>query len=336
MRERSAPLESWYRRLIALYPPGHRVVYAEDMINVLMDGAIPDQKRPHLMTAVDLLKGAAAAWVLRLRARGRAQPGASAAIAVLALLMLCIQSITAVGTALDDATASSTGRWGDLLLGLPDLIWLPVVIAAALGLRRSAAWPAWVVGLFWPLLSQLAGVGAVVPDYLGSLDSPLWVAVALIAAAGLLVDGGTHQGFQQLGRTGTRAAIIGVLMIGVATTTVPVVADVLEPRPNLLGLPLLGTGLALVILACAGALTRTRGSWAQVAAVAVAIQVLLFVLFARQDGGSSYSDLQEQINTTLPLTLLSCALIVGWSMVSLVHCAYRTRSAFAEWKPPDA
>ena len=322
MRERSelikgqrVELESWYRRLIALYPPGHRLVYAEDLMNVLMDSAVPDQKRPDLLTGVDLLKGAAAAWVLRLRAKGRTRPRGSAAIALLALLVLCIQSITAAGRVLDDVTASSNGRWGDLVLGLPDLVWLPVAVAAVIGLRRPAAWMAWAVGLCWPLLTLIGGVGAVVPDYLGSLDSPLWVVVALIAAAGLLVDGGTRQGFQELGRTGTRAATVGALMIGLATTTLPIVADVLAPRPSLLGLPLLGIGLALVILACVRPLTRTSRGWAQATAVTVALQAVVFGVFAWQDGGNAYSDLQEQVNTTLPLILLTCTLIVGWSLV---------------------
>jgi hypothetical protein len=310
-------LESWYRRLIALYPPGHRLVYAEDLMNVLMDSAVPDQKRPDLSTGVDLLKGAAAAWVLRLRSKGRALPKGSAAIALIALLMLCIQSITAAGRAMDDMTASSNGRWGELVLGLPDLVWLPIAVAAAIGLRRPGAWVAWGVGLIWPLLSQVGGVGEAVPDYLGSLDSPLWVPVALIAAAGLLVDGGTRQGFQELGRTGTRAAIIGALMIGLATTTLPVVADAVAARPSLLGLPLLGIGLALVILACIRPLTRTNRGWAQATAVAVVIQVLVFGVFAWQDAGNAYSDLQEQVDTTLPLILLACTLIVGRSMLKM-------------------
>jgi hypothetical protein len=323
----TGPLESRFRRLIALYPAGHRAVYAEDMINALMDGARPGQRRPHLRTTVDLLKGAAAAWILRFRARGRGwqRVAAPPAVAVLALLILGIHSIGATFDALDGAQFTPyRGRLAVVVL-LPHLIWLPILVAAAVGLRRPAMWAAWVVGIGWPLLNTASGVSGWAPSFLGSPDQFPWLPVALLAAAGLGVERGVRQGFQALGRTGSLAAVLGVLILGLTLATGPAGPQAPPPAGTLLlgpgpagpqlspdaALLLLIIGLALLVPVCLGAAGLTGRSRVLATVTAVGALVLLAGGYTWSGSSNWYWNLRLQLSSTVPLTLLICSLIAG-------------------------
>ena len=54
----STDLERRYRRLLRLYPRAFRREHLEEVLAVLMAGAAPDQRRPRLGEAADLVWGA--------------------------------------------------------------------------------------------------------------------------------------------------------------------------------------------------------------------------------------------------------------------------------------
>jgi hypothetical protein len=308
----SDSLERSYRRLVSVYPAGHRAIYAEDMINVLMDDARPGQERPGLLVGLDLMRGAAAAWALRVRAAARAwqQADASAAVALLALLALCTSSFTAVGWVMD-GTNSSYGHWGELGMGLPILVWVPVAVAAVLGLRRVAAWMACTVGVLLPAVGSALMSSGWTPGYLGSLNSRTWLALTLIATAGLFADRGLRPGIDRLGRRVTALTVLGVVLIGVITMPLPGTDPDAAPWSGDIGLPLLGLGIALFVLACVQAALPATVIRVGVMAAALVFYLALAYGFASTDGGTYISDLTEQLDITLPLMpLLVCALTV--------------------------
>ena len=292
-------------------------MYAEDMITVLMDDARPDQKRPGLAASVDLLSGALLAWAPRVVTFGRAWPKArvSAAVAVLALFALCILSIRVTGYVLDAEGGSSYGRWGEAAIWLSDWIWPLVLAAAVVGLRRTAAWLAWGVGIILPMVSSLVStaLGGWYPGYLGSVNAPLWFAVSLIAAVGLSTDPGLRRGFQVLGRTATDAAAVGTVAIGVNSLAVPFAVDRWLER---LSLPILAVGVALFALACLATIAQIGRTATRLAAVGIAVLVVLCALYRWQDGGAGwrFDDWGNQIDLAVPLMVLGCGLAVAWSM----------------------
>ena len=67
-----SPLERRYRRCLALYPKSFRAEHEDEMVAVLMQGADPDQTRPHAREAADL-----ATHALRRRVEGGRPPSDS-------------------------------------------------------------------------------------------------------------------------------------------------------------------------------------------------------------------------------------------------------------------
>lgn len=303
-------LQGRYRRLVALYPAGHRAAYAEDMINVLMDDAQPGQQRPQLSVRLDLLKGAAAAWAFRVRTTARTwqQMDAASAVALLALLALCTTSFAAAGQVLDATSNSSYGRWGELGTWLPRLVWIPVATAAALGLRRVAAWTAGTLGVLLPMFGSAAMSAGWTPGYLGSLNSPAWVALSLIATAGLFADRGLRPGIDRLGRSVTASAVL----MGVVAMSLPGNAPEESGWTDPVRVPLLGIGVTLFLLACVQAALKgiRRRVLTTAAALALTVYLTLAYSFARIDGGTVFDDMIEQLDIILPITLLLCALTV--------------------------
>jgi len=79
-------LERAYRRLLALYPAGHRRVHEQEILGVLMTGARAGQRRPGLAESVDLIWGA---LLIRLRPGryGAAGPEWGDALAVVSIVL---------------------------------------------------------------------------------------------------------------------------------------------------------------------------------------------------------------------------------------------------------
>jgi hypothetical protein len=135
-------LEDRYRRLLAMYPAGHRRKHQDEMLAVLMTGANAGQRRPGLADTANLIWGA---LLIRLRParRGTAWPlwrDALAAVSLLlplivlayfTLLNVALLATLRAGSPLFDALARSDA---ETLGG-----WLIVAILVLLRLRRSAA-----------------------------------------------------------------------------------------------------------------------------------------------------------------------------------------------------
>jgi hypothetical protein len=135
-------LEDRYRRLLAMYPAGHRRKHQDEMLGVLMTGAHAGQRRPGLADTANLIWGA---LLIRLRParRGAAWPLWRDALAVVSLLLplivlayftllnVALLATLRVGSPLFDALARSDAK----TLGG----WLIVAVLVLLRLRRSAA-----------------------------------------------------------------------------------------------------------------------------------------------------------------------------------------------------
>jgi hypothetical protein len=315
----SPQLESWYWRLLVVYPAGHRAVYADDMINVLMAGALPGQTRPQARTVLDLLKGAAQAWGFRLLARlgGWQRTSAPPALALLALLILCPRSVVAAVRLQGDVQFTPYTGWLAVVVMLPELIWLPVAVAAVLGLRRSALWAAWTAGVLWPLLNTVCGVSGWAPSFLSDFGALVWLPVALMAAAGVGVDDSVRKGFRALGRTDATLAIVGVLIAGVSMAAV---RDGQPSAPNAVLLAVHAFGIALVVLACARAVLRP-GRFTETVLAVVLSPGLIAGAYALVDHYQWYR--REQMYLTLPLALLMGSVIVSRSIRTPVRSGAR-------------
>ncbi|BEL11555.1 hypothetical protein Q0Z83_097460 [Actinoplanes sichuanensis] len=139
-------LEIRYRRLMRIYPAGHRAAYEEEMIGVLMSGAEPGRRFPSPADAIDLVRAGLTARFGRAvhLQRGTGWRDAAAVTALLGAMLLA-------GTAINRLVAGLT-LWADgdpmrlrgveglILLdpALRTLAWSLLVVAAVLGMRRAA------------------------------------------------------------------------------------------------------------------------------------------------------------------------------------------------------
>ncbi|GAA1632820.1 hypothetical protein [Actinoplanes couchii] len=138
-------LEMRYRSLLRVYPVGHRAAYEEEMVAVLMSGAEPGRRFPAAADAVDLVRAGLSARLGRAFSsqRGTGWRDAASVAALFAALALAGAGFSRLVEGL-----GRMWRHGDLLEahGVPGLlladpaarsaIWLLVVVAALLGLRR--------------------------------------------------------------------------------------------------------------------------------------------------------------------------------------------------------
>jgi hypothetical protein len=162
-----------------------------------------------------------------------------------------------------------------------------------------------------PAIGSVLTSGGWTPGYLGSLNSPGWLALSLIATAGLLSDRGLRPGVERLGRSTTLLAVVSAFLIGVITMP-PLGADLDEAvGSGPTGILLLGLGVALFVAACVRAGLPDARNRGRVTAAAIALHLALACGFVLVDGGTWIGDLREQLDVTLPLTLLVCAVAVG-------------------------
>ncbi|BBH64577.1 hypothetical protein ACTI_12620 [Actinoplanes sp. OR16] len=152
-------LEGCYRRLLRVYPAGHRAVYEEEMIAVLMTGSAPGRRLPSPAEVVDLLRAGLLArtggsW-RGVRDGGRRDAAAVAGL-VVAVMMAAVAGRRLLGGLrvhlLGSDPMEMFGIRGLLLLdvSLRFALWAAVAAAALAGLRRTASWlvvPAAVVEL---------------------------------------------------------------------------------------------------------------------------------------------------------------------------------------------
>ena len=138
----SGPLEGRYRRLLAIYPAGHRRQHQDEMLGVLMTGARAGQQRPGLADTADLIWGA---LLIRLRParRGTAWPLWRDALAVVSLLLpLIVLAYSALlRVALLVSLGAGTAIFGALARSDAEFLggWMIVTVLALLRLRRTTA-----------------------------------------------------------------------------------------------------------------------------------------------------------------------------------------------------
>jgi hypothetical protein len=156
-----AVLELRYRRLLGVYPAGHREFYGPEMLAVLMAGARPGQRFPAPAEIVDLLRGGLAARLRRAARPSTAWRDAAGIAGLLGAVVLMAVAGRRLLFGLEYAQASGDpmsafGVRGGLLLdvALRTVAWLAVVVAALCAARRTAA----VLGL----VAAVVELGAIV------------------------------------------------------------------------------------------------------------------------------------------------------------------------------
>ena len=243
-------LERGYRRLLAWYPAGHRAVYGEEMLGVLMAGSAPGQRRPAARETLDLL-----AFALRARLRAALPAGRSPAwngaleafgfLGCALAAMLALHGF-ATGQAYHAEFAEATVRH----LGL-GVAWTLAASAAGLRLRRTAAGLATVAAL-----GQALAIAERYANDPGQLVTNWWLLVLAVAAAGSLVAL-VRPGFATATRPLSVGSTIVVAVAGLLAAAAPLLqvprsagtpTDVrgfvlyTVPPPDTLWLPGLGLG----------------------------------------------------------------------------------------------
>jgi uncharacterized integral membrane protein len=213
-------LEIRYRRLMRIYPAGHRAAYEEEMIGVLMSGAEPGRGFPSPADAIDLVRAGLTARFGQAfhTQRGTGWRDAAGATALFAALLMA-------GAAINRLIAGLTlwaegdplrlhGVEGLMLLdpALRAVIWPLVVVAAVLGMRRVT------VGLSAAaVLVQCVGVGLwSVPLHQRGL-SLVWGVVTAIAVTALFAVAASGRWIRPvLGSRGLALAVGGAAAAAVA------------------------------------------------------------------------------------------------------------------------
>ncbi|PRY31443.1 hypothetical protein [Pseudosporangium ferrugineum] len=140
----SQRLETYYRRLLAVYPYEHRLAYEDEMLGVLMAGAAPDRRRPTVAEATDLLRSGLTARVRRgvagLRDAGWREAAAVAGL-LSALVLAVVAGRRAAGGLMNvwfqNDTAVTYALLADVLARAA--AWALVVAVLLAGLRRTGA-----------------------------------------------------------------------------------------------------------------------------------------------------------------------------------------------------
>jgi len=241
----TGPLARGYRWLLACYPTWYRRIHEDEMLAVLMADAPPDQQRPGIAEAADLLWGA-----VRIRCQpsrtGEAGPAWRDALAVLSVIVPLIVLVTSVVQVIQALLTFPAPGPGPFAFGFP--LWVLQDLAAPLGLaalvplalrmRRLAALAA--AGLLIWLLSGLPSQGVA----LAMGGAYLFLAVGL-EILGLTASPGPRRGLQILTWKHCAFAILATLLLG--TGVIPVTQPL---------------WLAAIAVICAGmALASSLGRW---------------------------------------------------------------------------
>ncbi|SNS22424.1 hypothetical protein [Actinomadura mexicana] len=309
-------LELRYRRLLACYPAGHRAEHGEEMLDVLMSAARPEQTRPSLADAADLLSGAVR---IRLRraagdATGSPWPGAFAVAGFVSMLMLLADGVRFAvnipqrGILLEMRLDDGASLWGLLPVYYGTapfwLAWAAITVLAWRGARRHAATAACTVTAAQIVLVLGAANFPEAPyASVASSTAGVPLPLALLATASLVASPGPRHGARLLGRARVAgvAAMAGVL---VALTSQPLFTLLLQGDlglPNLMRDPdraygfvqtwsrlQLTAALVIAVVACA-ALSRSGQGRRACALLAMAgLPLLVRVgLSYMEEGGDS-------------------------------------------------
>ncbi|GIF36435.1 hypothetical protein [Actinoplanes xinjiangensis] len=181
-------LERRYRRLMRVYPAGHRAAYEEEMIGVLLSGAPPGRRFPAPADAMDLIRAGLTARLGRAfhLQRGTGWRDAAAVTALFAALLMAGAGINRLIAGLvlwgQGDPLRLHGVDGLMLLdpAMRTVVWPLVVLAAVLGLRRTTVALA-VAGVL--VQAVVVGLWSVPMNARGL--SPVWGLAAGIAITAL-------------------------------------------------------------------------------------------------------------------------------------------------------
>jgi hypothetical protein len=210
----TAHLERNYRRLLGVFPAGHRAVHEEEMLDVLMAGARAGQRRPGLAESADLAWGA-----LRIRLRLTPESSWADALAVVSVVLPLVALVVYAGIG-----------WNSLEQVPPRLFWtlaavegrtvgapLLLLMLVLLRLRRTAAL-ATVAVLVWDVWAVVSG--GLQNWIVISPATDVAIFALVLEAVALAVSPGPRRGLQLLTRgqiAFTIAAAAAVGLSGVVT-----------------------------------------------------------------------------------------------------------------------
>jgi hypothetical protein len=182
-------LERQYRRLLAVYPVQHRRAYEDEMVGVLLADAGPDQRRPTVPEAANLLLSALA---VRLRSSLGVLREDAWRHAAYAVLLFGSIFLLAVGVRRVALTVSASLVHGVVLPMDPadlfrPLAWALVLVASFTGLRRTASGLA-VLAAAMEIARQAMWYSSSPPQVL-RMAWLMTTALVVAAAAGWLVTG---------------------------------------------------------------------------------------------------------------------------------------------------
>jgi hypothetical protein len=225
-------LERRYRRLLTWYPAGHRRLYGEEMIGVLLASAPTGQNRPGNADILDLIGGGLRAR-LRWSRTGEGNPAWRDALAVFSVVapVVLLGWLTAGYLAyIEEQMASPLLRYYQPI-SRTDSALLTVLIAtgvavAALAVipllaRRGQATAAAMVGV---IAAAAAAIGLVqVYRVFGAPDTEFTLYLSLIAVMevlALVASPGPARGWQLLSRRGVVGlTVISVVVIAACTAS---------------------------------------------------------------------------------------------------------------------
>jgi hypothetical protein len=244
-------LERWYRRLLVMYPPGHRQLHGEEMVGVLLAGTQDGQRRPGLADTADLIGGALR---IRLRAigRGSGDPRWRDALAVLSVVAPLL--LLAAGLATNDLLGVAIRAVGG---SVENPFWLGywwvwpstfgpaiLVLLVLLRLRRSAAAAALATTAGYVIISAAGSAAA----GLASTGVALWGLLGGLATVALALSPGPRRGLRILGWWRTALVAAGALALGALAWGDPRFIAPL-PRPGqLIGILVILAGVAVACL----------------------------------------------------------------------------------------
>lgn len=310
----SATLEGRYRRLLAVYPAGHRRRHQDEMLGVLMTGARAGQRWPGLTDAADLLAGA-----LRIRLRPAhgeaARRGWADALAVTSVLLPLI--VLAYLAAENLATLAIVPQGSGFFLpalesfGVSTAAWIVLTVLVLLRLRRVAGVAA--AGLLAWYTVSISGAGG----WYFADPATLSLAVALaLSAVALLASPGPRRGMQLMTRKRWALATAVPALVGSVRAW-------LWPAH-----PAAATSIAVAVIAVvltgmvlAAPLTRRVGMLLSVPAYYVTVGLLVPPLIVN---GLGVSTTTWDGPLRLTLACLPFAVLLGVALAAARHTVRRT------------
>lgn len=255
-------LERRYRRLLTWFPAGHRRVYGEEMIGVLLASAPAGQRRPGRAEILDLVGGGLRARLRRVRT-GEGDPAWRDALAVFSV----VAPVVLLGWLTASYLASIEGQPRSPLsspqyleiISRYNFAQLTALIAVGVTVVAVAAGPAlarrrqtWAVAMIAVIAAAagVAGLAEVYRVFAPGNEYTLYVSlIAVLEVVALVASQGPARGWQLLSRRGVVVlALISVAVVAVCTAGAgrPAYWNVINPVLDISGaVSVLGVALTL-------------------------------------------------------------------------------------------